>query len=186
MLSPVPTPVAALFSDVWASFLYSPPGFYVMSDPVLSGNSGPAHVLLAWSCALFIHLYSDYFWGFTFQRGNLIGTKGLLKSFRSVIIEEKKKKERNNTNLLLASRSEVGGTLSAALILSWPLKCRVELNYFSLKEASHFLNCKLLSFGLAKQSQACKTKPGVVMVVVVVHAFDHNTPGAGGSLWVWG
>lgn len=105
MLSPALTPVAALFSDVWGSFLYSPRGFYVMLDMVLSGNSGPAHVLFAWSCALFIHLYTDYFWGFTFQRGNLIGTKGLLKFFRSVTIEEKKKKERNNNiNLLLASR----------------------------------------------------------------------------------
>lgn len=76
-----PTPLAALFSDVWGLFLYSPQGFYVMPDPVLSDNSGPAHVLLAWSCALFIHLYTDYFRGFTFQRGNHIGTKEFLKSF---------------------------------------------------------------------------------------------------------
>lgn len=76
-----PTPLAALFSDVWGSFLYSPQGFCVMPDPVLSNNSGPAHVLLAWSCALFIHLYTDYFRGFTFQRGNHIGTKEFLKSF---------------------------------------------------------------------------------------------------------
>lgn len=53
----------------------------------------PGHVFFLFTCILI-----------TFQRGNLIGTKGLLKSFRSVTIEEKRKKEKNNINLLLASR----------------------------------------------------------------------------------